>query len=82
MRLRDLDDRTNEISSAILGAAIEVQEALGRGLLEVPYRTALAHELRERGWKAEEEAPMPVTYKGKFIDVGYRIDVWVERYEP
>src|SRR5207244_1542859 len=79
MNLRDVDDRTNEISSEIIGSAIEVQRALGPGLLEAPYRAALAEELRQRGHEALEEHPVPVLYKGRSIDVAYRIDILVER---
>ena len=35
------------VTEAIIGAAIKVQNALGPGLLEEPYKVCLAHTLRE-----------------------------------
>jgi len=37
------------LTQSILAAAIRVQEALGPGLLEKPYRLCLAHALRRAG---------------------------------
>ena len=36
---------TNDLTSAIIGAAIEVHRRLGPGLLESAYRVCLAYEL-------------------------------------
>lgn len=43
------EGRLNEISGAIIGAAIDVHRALGPGLLESAYEACLAFELAERG---------------------------------
>ncbi|PYQ77375.1 MAG: hypothetical protein DMG04_00615, partial [Acidobacteria bacterium] len=45
--LRDINSMTDEI----IGAAIEVHRALGPGLLESIYETALCIELQDRGLK-------------------------------
>jgi len=68
----------NEISGAILDAAIEVHRTLGPGLLESVYCAALAYELRQRGFHVETEVSLPVRYKGVQFDLGYRIDLVVE----
>jgi len=52
----------NEITQAIIGAAIEVHRRLGPGLLESAYRVCLAYELRKRGFDVVEELPIPVVY--------------------
>ena len=39
----------NELTDAIIGAAIVVHRRLGPGLLESVYRRCLAYELRKRG---------------------------------
>ena len=39
----------NEISHAIMGAAIEVHREVGPGIIEKPYEEALCHELHLRG---------------------------------
>ena len=45
----------NELTEAIIGAAIEVHRRLGPGLLESVYRRCLAYELRRRGYHVAEE---------------------------
>ena len=68
----------NELSSKIIGAAIEVHKALGPGLLESAYEECLAHELSLRGLVFERQKPVPIKYKGINLDCGYRLDMVVE----
>ena len=68
----------NELSSKIIGAAIEVHKALGPGLLESAYEECLTHELSLRGLVFERQKPVPIEYKGINLDCGYRLDVVVE----
>jgi GxxExxY protein len=71
-------DKLNEISGAIIGAAIEVHRELGPGLLESAYETCLAYELAERGLNVRRQVEQPVTYRGLHMDCGYRIDLLVD----
>ncbi len=68
----------NEISGAVVDAAMKVHTALGPGLLESTYEACLAHELRKRGLQVASQVSLPVSYDGVRIDVGYRIDLLVE----
>ena len=68
----------NEITEAIIGAAIEVHRALGPGLLESAYVTCLVYELRERGFKVLQEVPLLLIYKEVKLDCGYRLDLLVD----
>jgi len=68
----------NRVTESIIGAAIEVHRALGPGLLESAYEACLAFELAERGLKVEQQKPLPVIYRGKRLDCGYRLDLLVE----
>ena len=68
----------NELSSKIVGAAIEVHKALGPGLLESAYEESFCHELSLRNITYERQKPLPVVYKKKRLDCGYRLDVVVE----
>jgi len=70
---------SNELSSKIIGAAIEVHKALGPGLLESAYEECLCHELSLRGFSFERQELLPITYKGKELDCGYRLDIVVEK---
>ena len=68
----------NQLSSKIIGSAIEVHKVLGPGLLESSYQKCLCHELRLRGIPFEYEKPLPLVYKGEKLDCGYQMDLVVE----
>ena len=68
----------NEISEKIIGAAIEVHRILGPGLLESAYEACLTYELVSLNLKVERQKELPVKYKNKEIDIGYRLDILVE----
>lgn len=68
----------NEISSKIIGAAIEVHKQLGPGLLESAYETCLCYELKQSGLDVKQQIALPVIYKDVKLDAGYRIDLLVE----
>jgi GxxExxY protein len=68
----------NRISSAIIGAAIEVHRALGPGLLESAYEECLCKELTIRRIPFERQRQLPVAYKGIHLDCGYRLDLLVQ----
>ncbi|MDH7490410.1 MAG: GxxExxY protein [Anaerolineae bacterium] len=67
----------NEITEAIIGAAIEVHRALGPGLLESAYEECLCQELSLRRIPFERQYPLPLEYKGLRLDCGYRLDLLV-----
>ena len=68
----------NVLSNKIIGAALEVHQILGPGLLESTYQEALMAELCFRGINARKEVSVPLVYKGKQISNAYRADIIVE----
>jgi GxxExxY protein len=62
-----------------IDGSIKVHSALGPGLLESAYEACLAQELRLRGLFVESQVAVPIIYRGIRLDVGYRIDLLVER---
>jgi len=72
------ETQANELTSKIIGAAVEVHKILGPGLLESAYQAALAHELRLRNIAFEEQKFCPVIYKDLRIENAYRLDFLVE----
>jgi GxxExxY protein len=72
-------NREDPLSNQIIGAAIEVHKQLGPGLLESAYESCLAHELSLRNIPVERQAPVPVNYKGEYVDCGFRLDLWIDR---
>jgi GxxExxY protein len=67
-----------ELTHAVIGAAIEVHRVLGPGLLESAYEECLAHELTLRCVPFERQKPLPVVYKGMKLECGYRVDFVVD----
>lgn len=67
------------LSGRVIHAAIRVHSCLGPGLLESAYRACLAYELRAAGLFIETEVPFPIEYERVRIDIGYRVDMIVER---
>lgn len=70
--------KTNEITAAIIKAAMKVHSELGPGLLESVYEACLAQELRSAGFHVECQVPVPVVYNNVKLEVGFRIDLLVE----
>ena len=67
----------NKTTEAIIGAAIEVHRLLGPGLLESTYEECLSEELLLRKIPFKRQIALPVVYKTKKLDIGYRIDLLV-----
>ena len=67
----------NEISYAIIGAAMKVHRTLGPGLLESAYEACVAYELEKLGFEVERQKPVPVIYEGVKLDCGFRADLVV-----
>lgn len=68
----------NEISYKIRGSIYDVYNAFGPGLLESVYVNALLFDLQEQGLRVRREAAIPVIFKNKILEVGYRMDLLVE----
>lgn len=70
---------SSEQTHQMLGAAYKVHSRLGPGLLESAYEACFAYELRKLGFEVATQVPLPITYDGILIEVGYRIDVIVNK---
>ncbi len=69
----------NKTSGVVVDSIYAVHTQLGPGLLESAYEACLTHELVTRGVKVERQVEVPVTYKDVKLDVGFRIDLLVEK---
>ena len=67
----------NQLTGAVIGAAIEVHRQLGPALDEIAYEEALSLRLTQRGIENRRQVPLPLTYKGVCLDCGYRLDLLV-----
>ena len=69
----------NDISYKIRGAIFNVYNNLGPGLLESVYVAALMYELKKEGLSVKKEVPLPVYYEDVKLDIGFRLDILVEK---
>jgi GxxExxY protein len=67
-----------DLTGKIVDCAITVHKLLGPGLLESAYEECLLFELKTCGLPALKQFPMPLIYKDKKLDIGYRIDLLVD----
>jgi len=71
----------NEISKIILNCALKVHKALGPGLLESSYEECLFYELQKSGLDVVKQKPLPLIYDEVKLEIGYRVDLFVENKE-
>lgn len=69
----------NEISGAVVNASLKIHRALGPGLLESAYEECLNYELLKTGLHVERQKPLPLRYEDVKMEIGYRVDLLVER---
>ena len=69
----------NRIGRAVMDAAFGVHRELGPGLLESVYEHCLAGDLTRAGLAVERQVAVSVHYREDRLDVGFRLDLLVER---
>lgn len=69
----------DELSNIVIGVGIGVHNQLGPGLLENVYKQVLHHKLLKEGLSVEIEKSMPVQIDEIYLDLGYKIDLLVEK---
>ena len=67
----------NSTAASVVNCALEIHKELGPGLLESVYEVLLADALREHGFSVERQKPIPICFRGKRFDEGFRADVVV-----
>lgn len=71
-------DKELDLTEKIIGAAIEVHNYWGPGLLESIYEKSLAHELALRGVSVERQVRLDLKYKDMILDDEFVLDLVVE----
>jgi GxxExxY protein len=64
-----------EMARIGVDAAFAVHYEIGPGLLESAYEGCFARELELRGIEYQRQLAVPLDYKGKLIEVGFRADI-------
>ncbi|PPQ27292.1 GxxExxY protein [Rhodopila globiformis] len=65
------------VARQIVDAAFAVHSVLGPGLLEAVYEQCLAYELETREIPFRRQVVLPICYRGRRIDAGFRMDMVV-----
>ena len=73
--MKELDD----ITGAIVDAAVKIHTALGPGLLESVYEAVLARDLERRGLFVERKKGVRIDFDGMEFEEGFRADLVVDR---
>jgi GxxExxY protein len=68
-----------EMATLAVDAAFSVHKELGPGLLESAYEACFARELELRDVRYQRQLPVPLNYKGRLIEVGFRADIIFEQ---
>lgn len=69
----------SELTHQIIGACMAVHRELGPGLLESVYEECLGMALDEAGLPFSRQIPIPVCFRGRRIEQGFRCDMLVDR---
>jgi GxxExxY protein len=70
-------ENLDEITGAIIDAAMGIHRGLGPGLLESVYEAVLARALAARGLLVERQKTVPFEYDGMHFEEGLRLDLLV-----
>ena len=65
-----------QVSHAVITAAMKVHTEHGPGLLESTYTACLQYEPKQVGCRSVTQVALPVVYRG--VELGYRIDLLIE----
>ena len=69
----------NNITGEIIDASIKIHKMIGPGLLESVYEEVLHYELTNRGILVQRQVALPVIYDQLTIELGFRLDLVVEK---
>jgi GxxExxY protein len=75
-------DQDNQLTGAVIGAAIAVHRQLGPGVDESASEAALSLHLTADGIPHRCQVPLPLIYKDVSLDCGFRLDVLVQERLP
>ena len=67
------------LATIVVDTGFKIHKTLGPGLLESVYEHCLAHELVKRDLKVERQVAQPIVYDNVILEVGYRIDLLINR---
>ncbi len=76
---KEVSPEVDRIAREVVDSAFKIHSYFGPGLLESAYEICLAEEMGRRRLKVERQVAVPLVYHNVRLDVGYRIDLLVEK---
>lgn len=73
-----IPEDVERMATIAVDSAFAVHVEYGPGLLESAYEACFTRELELRGINYQRQLPVPLEYKGKLIEVGFRADIVME----
>ena len=70
--------RENELAKQVLDICFDIHRSLGPGLYESVYEEIMCFELLNRGVIFERQKIIPVEWKGKRMNLGFKTDLILE----
>jgi GxxExxY protein len=67
----------NYIGKIVVDSAVNIHKELGPGLLETVYEVILTDELNNRGLLAERQVPIPLIFRSRQFEEGFKADIIV-----
>ena len=67
-----------ELATLVVDLCYQIHTQLGAGLFESVYEEVLYYELIQMGFKIDRQKGIPVQWKDKKMDIGFRADLIVE----
>lgn len=68
----------NKVTGTILQTAWDLHQELGWGMYESVYKGFIVDELVQRGYQLQTEVPIPIHFRGRTVNRGFRADIVVE----
>jgi len=72
-------ESANDLTYQIIGSAYKIHRSLGPGLLESAYKECLYYLLVKEALFVEKEKALPLLFEEIKLEIGYRMDLFVER---
>jgi GxxExxY protein len=69
----------NQISKIVFKTGLQIHKSLGPGLLESAYQECLYYELNKLNISVEKQKPLPLVYEEVKLEIGYRMDLLIEK---
>ncbi len=73
-----MSDQIEVLAKSAVDCGFQLHKDLGPGLLESVYEVLLFESLKERGLAVQRQVMVPISFRGKRLEEGFRADLLVE----